>query len=202
MEIRKDVQGIPGLYYVPNAVAPERATHLLKSLLSRDDWFGVSASTKSRRVLQFGYEYNYRTGGVLSPLPPPPPNVQALVTDIIRPLGIVPDDKVLNQCIVNKYEPGQGIGAHVDVTTFDDYICCFTLGSGTEMVFTKGANKRSLYVSPGSLYIMSGEARYRWKHAMPARKRDKDYGPRGTRLSVTFRTVKAAKADADCCFFS
>jgi hypothetical protein len=39
------------------------------------------------------------------------------------------------------------------------------------------------------LLVLAGDARYRWRHAIPARRSDPDRGPRGRRLSLTFRTV-------------
>lgn len=40
----------------------------------------------------------------------------------------------------------------------------------------------------GSCLIFSGEARYRWKHAIKPKVEDNGV-PRGTRVSVTFRKV-------------
>jgi alkylated DNA repair dioxygenase AlkB len=71
-------------------------------------------------------------------------------------------------------------------------VAAFTLGSGAEMVFRRGGEVESLYVEPGSLYIMSGDARSKWTHEMPGRKSDMVDGkkiPRGRRISVTFRNV-------------
>ena len=33
-------------------------------------------------------------------------------------------------------------------------------------------DRKDLYVAPRSVYVMSGEARYEWKHEMIARKSD------------------------------
>ena len=49
-----------------------------------------------------------------------------------------------------------------------------------------------LYVKPQSLYIMSGDSRYEWKHSMTGKKydiiEDKKI-KRGRRISITFRNV-------------
>jgi alkylated DNA repair dioxygenase AlkB len=92
--------------------------------------------------------------------------------------------------------PGQGISAHVDSLAYGDTIQCYTLGSGAMMRFTpvEGGNneRQELYVETCSLYRMTGDARYRWKHEFAARKSDIVEGKkiqRGRRVSVTLRWV-------------
>jgi alkylated DNA repair dioxygenase AlkB len=49
-----------------------------------------------------------------------------------------------------------------------------------------------MFLEPGSLTVMKDDARYAWKHAIPARKTDTYQGhkvERQRRLSLTFRTV-------------
>jgi alkylated DNA repair dioxygenase AlkB len=97
-----------------------------------------------------------------------------------------------NQCIINKYEPGQGINKHIDIKAYGPVIGCFTFGSGAVMTFRRKDEVHHLYVKPNSLYIMSGESRLLWTHEMPSRKSDMVEGkkiPRGLRISVTFRHV-------------
>ena len=68
----------------------------------------------------------------------------------------------------------------------------FTLGHGANLHFSKGDAHMDLYTEPNSLYIMSGEARYSWKHEMKKLKYDVVNGKkvkRGERISVTFRSV-------------
>jgi alkylated DNA repair dioxygenase AlkB len=47
-------------------------------------------------------------------------------------------------------------------------------------------------LEPGGLCVMTGPARFTWRHAIPARKTDPGPNgrvPRGRRVSATFRTV-------------
>lgn len=47
---------------------------------------------------------------------------------------------VPDQLIVNEYDPGQGISAHVDcISCFGASVCSLTLGSGCMMKFTEVA---------------------------------------------------------------
>jgi alkylated DNA repair dioxygenase AlkB len=80
------------------------------------------------------------------------------------------------------------------VPCFGAEIAILSLGSAAEMQLTHARTgaKQALYLQVGSLLILKDEARYDWKHAIPARKSDFVHGlkfPRGRRLSVTFRSV-------------
>lgn len=67
----------------------------------------------------------------------------------------------------------QGICAHVDLMRFEDGIAIVSLESPCVMHFSPVqedgeevplAMKIPVYLNPGSLVIMWGDARYRWKH--------------------------------------
>lgn len=72
----------------------------------------------------------------------------------------------------------QGICAHVDLMRFDDGIAIISLESACVMHFTRSKQqepnkqvrgedslmKIPVFLNPGSLILMSGEARYLWKH--------------------------------------
>lgn len=184
---------IPGLYYIPNVVPLELSNRIQTELNTTDDWFPVGGGDNSRKVIHYGFKYNYKTGDVLEPAGPFPQYANDLV-DIIRSIEVVPDDMALNQCLINKYEPGQGISAHIDSIKYDDYVCCFTLGSGAYMEFTRnGYTPSKVYVEPNSLYIMSGDSRYKWKHCQRPLKTDTVEGKkikRDVRTSITFRSLK------------
>jgi alkylated DNA repair dioxygenase AlkB len=104
-------------------------------------------------------------------------------------------DRRPDQVIVNEYLPGQGISAHVDhVAGFGPVVASISLLSASVMEFTRPENDTRVPVrlEPGSLCVMTGPARYTWRHAIPARKTDPDptgRAPRGRRVSVTLRTV-------------
>lgn len=199
---------IPGLYYIADCVPEnisEQVTNGLVEIFMADGFASaVGNGRNSRMVMQYGYEYNYKTGDVTKPAPPFPTWINALV-DIIKGIGIGDDvsNIKVDQCLINKYEPGQGIAAHIDSLKYGEYIYCFTFGSGANMEFTNtDANKVVLYVEPNSLYIMSGDARYKWKHELRPIKTDlvMRYDPdedtyeeekikRGVRTSITFRSL-------------
>ncbi|KAF4364479.1 hypothetical protein F8388_007056 [Cannabis sativa] len=87
---------------------------------------------------------------------------------------------LFDQLIANLYHPGEGICAHVDLMRFEDGIAIVSLESPCVMHFSQveaeggesssssssSANRKKIpvYLNPGSLILMSGEARYEWKH--------------------------------------
>lgn len=107
----------------------------------------------------------------------------------------------------------QGICAHVDLLRFDDGIAIVSLESPCVMHFTPASSntkeeeeenyghpvgpKVAVYLNPGSLVIMSGEARYSWKHEINRKPGfqvwDGQELEQKRRISVTLRKLAQAK---------
>jgi alkylated DNA repair dioxygenase AlkB len=199
MEIITDTM-LDGLFYVQNIIEPDFAAEIIE-YLNKQEWKGISASTNGRKVQQYGYEYNYTTrqDSNYKKIQDIPEILLILKNIAIDTIDRI-DQKIfnletihkLNQCIINKYEPTQGISAHIDKETFGPVIACFSLGSGTTIKFTRTLNGQKVivnkYVEPNSIYIMTGDSRYEWKHEINPRLAD-DKVRRTTRISVTFRSV-------------
>lgn len=181
---------INGLTYISGYISPESGTQLL----SRIDEAPWRADLK-RRVQQYGYRYDYKARRVgredyLGPLPEWLEGICGrLVDDALF-------SKFPEQAIVNEYLPGQGIAPHIDCPPcFGDTVASLSLGSQCVMEFSEPHADRSRYrlcLEPNSLLVLSGEARYRWRHAIRPRKIDDIDGERairGRRVSVTFRTI-------------
>ncbi|KAL9228181.1 hypothetical protein vseg_003789 [Gypsophila vaccaria] len=94
--------------------------------------------------------------------------------DCIMPSHLLQRDPLFDQLIVNVYQPGEGICAHVDLMRFEDGIAIVSLESPCVMHFSPvesneqqdvpPTTKIPVYLTPGSLVIMWGDARYKWKH--------------------------------------
>ncbi|KAK9277839.1 hypothetical protein L1049_027396 [Liquidambar formosana] len=98
----------------------------------------------------------------------------------LLPSDLLWREPFFDQIIVNVYQPGEGICAHVDLMRFEDGIAIVSLESSCVMHFSRveaeagdngkeGKNNLSttkipVYLTSGSLVLMSGEARYHWKH--------------------------------------
>jgi alkylated DNA repair dioxygenase AlkB len=188
-ELSRDVQApsIAGLHYIADFIDTETEATLIK-VIDTQPWL----TDLKRRVQHYGYRYDYK--------------VRGLASDLY--LGSIPEwlqpccqklqneghfSRIPDQVIVNEYLPGQGIASHRDcIPCFGDTIASISLGSGCQMDFVSGEARTSHYLEPQSLLVLSGEARYQWKHGIATRKSDKINGvamPRARRISLTFRNV-------------
>ena len=174
---------IDGLDYLPDFITLDEQSVLIAHV-DQQSWL----SDLKRRVQHYGYKYDYKARTItqdsyLGALPD-------WLQSITKKLPFAPD-----QAIVNEYQPGQGISAHIDCEPcFCDTIASLSLGNAATMQFTKDNHKKEIYLAPRSLITLSAEARYKWTHAIPARKSDIIDGmkvPRERRISITFRKVKS-----------
>lgn len=99
-----------------------------------------------------------------------------------------------DQVIINEYAPGEGLRPHKDRNYFENQICGVNLGSGCIMRFIKisGKNVVDVEMPRRSVYVMQDDARYKWNHSVPPRKKDVVDGAvkhRERRLSITYRKV-------------
>ena len=180
-----------GLYYFPDFLSEAQEAAIAKELSECEDWRGVSSSEASRRVLQFGRCYSYLREP-LSAAAPLPISCIAIAEAIRERLNF--ETPPFAQMIVNEYMPGHGIASHIDnPRQFGDVIACITLLSGAEIEFSHLSKETlKLYAAARSLYIMSSEARFDWKHGISKRKKDAVESivvQRSRRLSLTFRSV-------------
>ncbi len=194
----KAITEVPGLYYISNI---QDLSWVIDILDNNDKWSSITNSDNSRKVQHFGYIYNYFTFKINEKTEDFPDYINKfaeLLTCACLYLKIpIPYQESgfwFNQCIINNYFPSQGIPKHTDIRSYGGVIGCFTIGSGGSMVFKNPDNneKFELYTEPNSLYIMTGDSRYKWTHEMPLRKNDQINNikiPRGRRISITFRNV-------------
>lgn len=179
---------VPGLRYVADYLTPDGHDALLVTI-DEQPWqpfFG----RLGRRVQVYGYTYNHTKGGIFR-LGDLPSWVRELAEAIVHD-GLMPSAP--DQMIVNEYQPGTGIDAHVDHNAFDDTIVSVSFGSGCVMDLARGPSKESesVFLEPRSALVLSGDARQKWTHAIPARETDQWRGiehRRGRRVSLTFRTM-------------
>lgn len=98
----------------------------------------------------------------------------------------------------------QGICAHVDLMRFEDGIAIVSLESSCVMHFTRVegdsdivepdlTRKVPVLLTPGSLVLMSGEARYLWKHEINRKPGIQMWEgqelTQGRRISITLRKL-------------
>ncbi|CAM6127983.1 unnamed protein product [Calypogeia fissa] len=127
------------------------------------------------------------------------------------PFRILERDPFFDQMIVNMYQPGEGISAHVDLLRFEDGIAVVSLESACVMSFRparphksesytcelnpeSGSVKRvDVLLNPGDLIIASGPARYNWTHEINRSKGNQVWKEQPIvqqrRVSVTLRRL-------------
>ena len=179
----------PGLILYRNFLSNSMENELLNEIDSQK-W----VVDYDRRLQYYGYRNELEKPYDLVEFPVPmPPLIKQLSQEIVnRHILITQPDQV----IINEYLPGQGIRPHKDRNYFENQICGINLGSGCIMRFIKGADVVDIEVPRRSLYVMQDEVRYKWKHAIPPRKKDIIDGNiqhRERRWSITYRKVKINK---------
>jgi alkylated DNA repair dioxygenase AlkB len=188
---------IPGLSLIPGFLSEAEEEAILAEI-DRQPW----SDELQRRVQHYGWRYDYQSRRVdpsmrIGPLP-------EWATRVARSLfdsGHVPE--LPDQVIVNEYVENQGIAPHIDSpSSFADGVAMVSLLETWEMVFRRRGRKgtgEGVRLERRSATILTGEARYEWTHAVPARKTEpgaiklgrKTRVPRGRRISLTFRKVIA-----------
>jgi alkylated DNA repair dioxygenase AlkB len=200
-----------GLLYYPRTLSSE-FIQVLKNEIDSYPW----SNELKRRTQQYGYKYSYGSRVIAQRCDPMPPNIQLLSSktcEIISDLKISLEKQVLNnqnltdfknlgnlevqhqilnQCIVNEYTKGQGIGAHTDAKIFGPFIISYSLGDNVIMKFTKSNEQYNLLLEEGSLLIMHDEARNSWKHEISpssTKYHDSRDSDNYRRISITYREV-------------
>jgi alkylated DNA repair dioxygenase AlkB len=141
--------------------------------------------TAKRRILSFGYGYDF-TSNVLLPAPPLPSFLEPLRARVAELAGIPAAD--FRQSTVAEYQPGTQLGWHRDVPQFA-VVAGVSLGAPCRMRLrpyphVKRGAERSLVLTlePRSAYVFRDAARWRWQHAISPTK--------ALRYSITFRTLQ------------
>jgi alkylated DNA repair dioxygenase AlkB len=186
-----EASGVPGLRVWRDFASDAEAAALLR----RIDELPWSIALK-RRTQHYGFRYDYTARSLPSEATAIPSDLAPLLERLVT-CGLF--ESAPNQVIVNEYLPGQGVRAHVDEPRiFGPVVASLSLGAPVVMRFTRVDDGHSVAVDlpVNSLTILSGDARYKWRHAIAARRSDVVGGvarARRRRVSVTFRCALTAK---------
>ncbi len=180
-----------GAALVPNLVtAAEEERILLR--IAQAPWL----TDLSRRVQHYGFKYNYR--GPANGRHDPAPAFPRWAEVVGARLAPYFDGAMPEQCIVNEYRPGQGIGMHADHASFGDVVVSLSLGDAWTMNFRSRSARP--YVRDGlasdevallprrSALVLRGDARHRHMHGID---RAANAHRAATRISATFRTTSS-----------
>jgi alkylated DNA repair dioxygenase AlkB len=176
---------VPGFLLQPGYITLEEETELLDKVDAHEwdtDW--------KRRVQRYGALYGTaKEPEVAAPLPE---WLDALAMKVAKDADF---DRYPENCVINEYQPGQGIAPHKDYPSFGRTVACVSLGSGVVLDFhtEDRETKRSIFIPARSLWIISGDARTNWLHGIAPRLFDTVHGEkrkRERRVSITFRLKK------------
>ena len=152
-----------GLEYHPDFLAASEEDGLLAHI-DDSEWL----TDLSRRVMHFGYKYDYTSRSLdetarIGPLP----EWLARLSNMVREAASEEAKQSLDphrpfeQAIINEYMPGQGIAPHIDRDCFGPIVATVSLGSAVNMDFccdsTGGEYVQRLM--PRSLVLLHGDAR-------------------------------------------
>jgi alkylated DNA repair dioxygenase AlkB len=141
-----------------------------------------------RRVVSFGWRYDY-AAGTLQASDPIPDFLLTLRAQAADFAGISAES--LQQILINEYAPGAGIGWHRDKPMFGDVIAV-SVSAPSVLRFRRkqgtGWERMSRHLPPRSAYVLRGEARWEWQHSIPP--------VDALRYSVTFRNLLSGESCA------
>jgi alkylated DNA repair dioxygenase AlkB len=135
-----------------------------------------------RRVVSFGWKYDFSTGK-LGQSEPIPEFILPTREKAAAFAGIEP--QALAHVLVTEYSPGTTIGWHKDRPHYEDVI---GISLGSECVFRlrrkagSSWQRKSITLAPRSVYVMRGPVRNEWEHSIPA--------VASLRYSITFRNLR------------
>ena len=167
------IEQVKGLWICRDFLSP-RHQALLLSAIEAQNWFAQPNTNQAMRFGDLPPWALHLSHSIRRSLLQPSPNFLPLPL----PLHLLSREPFFDQMIANLYQPGEGICAHVDLLRFEDGIAIVSLESSCVMHFTpaveddaagSGSGSVPVLLTPGSLVVMSGEARYRWKHEINRR---------------------------------
>jgi alkylated DNA repair dioxygenase AlkB len=183
--ITPELKTVSGLTLRPNYINPVEEAELI-ARVDAGEW----DTEWRRRVQRYGIGYGLTNQrAVVGPFP-----------DWLIPLArrVQMDagfERFPENSVINEYLPGQGIAAHKDYSTFGPKVACVSLGSDVLLDFISEDRKTKIpiLVPARSLWVIEGDARDKWLHAIAPRLCDVVNGvkrQRARRISITFRLAK------------
>ena len=176
-----------GIEYRPGFIGPAAERALIAEMQKLEfSPFQFHGFEGKRRVVSFGWRYDFNGGG-LQKTGAFPPFLLSLRDSAAACFRL--EVSSLEQALLIEYGPGASIGWHRDRPVFGDVIGVSLLSPCTFRFRRKVRVKwerRSITAQPRSAYLLRGLSREEWEHSIPAVSEQ--------RYSVTFRSLREAKA--------
>jgi alkylated DNA repair dioxygenase AlkB len=172
-----------GFQYRPDFI-DQRTERFLIGELQKLDFspFQFHGFEGKRRVVSFGWRYDFNGGG-LQETDAFPPFLLSVRDAAAASFGL--KARSLEQALLIEYSPGASIGWHSDRPVFGDVLGISLLSSCTFRFRRKAGAKwerQSITAEPRSAYLLQGPSRDEWEHSIPAVSEP--------RYSITFRSLR------------
>ena len=174
-----------GFRYNPNLIDAGTERSVLRELQRLEfSPFQFHGFEGKRRVVSFGWRYDFNSGGLQKTLEFPGFLIP-LRNAAAASFGL--EGPALQQALLIEYGPGASIGWHKDRPVFGDVIGISLLSFRFRRKAGAKWERRSINAQPRSAYLLQGPSRNEWEHSIPAVSEQ--------RYSITFRSLRdAAKA--------
>ena len=174
-----------GMRHVDQLLTPPEEAELIATIAALEfRAFRFRGFEGKRRVVSFGWAYDFEGGG-LQPAEPLPGFLAPVRARAAAFAGHAADD--LPHALVTEYAPGAAIGWHRDRPEFGD-VLGVSLGATCRFRMRRlagtGWERHTIELRPRSAYLLRGPARTEWEHSIPP--------VEDTRYSITFRTLRRA----------
>ena len=176
---------LEGFRYKPSVVGPREEDALVarvRELPFRE--FEFHGYLGKRRVVSFGWQYDFSGGGALRKAGDIPEFLLPLRDRAASFAELEPE--ALQHVLVTEYAPGAGIGWHRDKAVFGQVVG-ISLLTPCVLRFRRKLDgkweRMNVRAEPRSAYLLSGPARMEWQHSI--------LRVDALRYSITFRNVLA-----------
>ena len=176
--------GIEGFRYQPALIEPDAEDALVarvRELPFRE--FEFHGFKGRRRVVSFGWKYEFSGGGQLRKADEIPEFLLGLRSRAASFAGVEAD--AFQHVLVTEYGPGAGIGWHRDKGVFGQVVGVSLLAPCV-LRFRRKVNEKwervNVLAEPRSAYHLNGPARSEWEHSI--------LRVDELRYSITFRTMR------------
>jgi alkylated DNA repair dioxygenase AlkB len=174
-----------GFSYRPDAISSDDESRLLAEIAPLPfKEFQFHGFEGKRRVVSFGWRYDYNERKALT-ADPIPPFLREVCRKIQAASGF--DLPELEQVLITEYAPGAPIGWHKDKPVFGNVMGLSLASACTFRLRRSDGDGRwrriSLRLEPRSAYLLADAARWKWEHSIPP--------VDALRYSITFRNRRS-----------
>jgi len=172
-----------GFRYAPDFIGAANEARLVEAFADLPfKEFEFHGFLGKRRVVSFGFRYDFNGGGLKTA--EPLPEFLLPLRERAAAFANLPSGRLQN-ALVTEYRPGTAIGWHRDRPHYEDVVgvsllspCAFRLRR------KRGATweRASMRLDRRSVYLMRGPSRDDWEHSIPA--------VEALRYSITFRSLR------------